>query len=161
MLPIAHSVLTSSSAQNVSHQGGAINNQVSELHHQWCHAMGVPMRRRPWSRQSRARTCISLQACAHIWRFWQKWLFLFWQKWSKGFYLDDSLLLSMSALSPIFIPVSSLVFAALCLKLCSHGLFIGYFFCWITRCKLSTLLSKTCHFWAFYNLLCQMERKSS
>lgn len=43
----------------------------------------------------------------------------------KGFksevkvYLDDSFLLSMSALSPIFIPVSSrLVFAALRLKLC-------------------------------------------
>lgn len=57
----------------MSHQGGAINNQVSELHQLWCHAVGVPMRQRPWSRQSRAHTCISLQACVHIWRFWKRW----------------------------------------------------------------------------------------
>lgn len=60
-------------------------------------------------------------------------------------YLDDSFLLSMSPLPPIFIPVLSLVFAALGLKLCWHVLFILCFFCWATHCKLSTFLCLTCH----------------
>lgn len=109
------SIQTSSSAENVSHQGGAINNQASELHQLWCHAVGVPLHpvcRRPWKRAKRSeahmhssrlvvRTSGSLDRETGFYsdRGEVKTCVTF-------TYLDDTFSLRMSLLSPIFTPLS-------------------------------------------------------
>lgn len=137
------SIQTSSSPENVSHQGGAINNQASELHQLWCHAVGVPLhpvRRRPWKRAKRSeahmhssrlvectsgsldretvfysdrgevKTCVTL-----IWMT---------RSYCACLYSHLFLLLCLFA---------SLFFAVLHFKLCSHVIFIWFFFSQITQ----------------------------